>query len=218
MTLPQQDGATTTKLLLVEGNDDLRFFRALSQAIGTADVFVDSYNGKPNLGNDLSDRVRSPGFQAVSSLGIVRDADESSNSAFDSVIGSLRRGGLPTPNAPADPVERDGLRVSVLILPPDEQEGELENVCLSSIVGTPDFQCVESYFDCLSKVEPVISANHIAKARLHSYLSIGPVHTTVEGNITRRRPGLRLGEAADAGVWDWTSPAFERVTSFLKNL
>ena len=73
-------------------------------------------------------------------------------------------------------------------------------------------------FRCLSKVEPAISANHIAKARLHSYLSIGPVHTTVEGNITRRRPALRLGEAAEAGVWDWSSAAFQQVRDFLIGL
>lgn len=218
MTLSQQNGTIATRLLLVEGNDDLRFFRALSRSIGTNDVVVDTYNGKPNLGNDLSDRVRSPVFQAVSSLGIVRDADDSSQAAFDSVIGSLRRVNLPTPDAPAAPVEQDGLRVSVLILPPGAEQGELENVCLSSIEGAPDLQCVESYFDCPSRVEPSISTNHIAKARVHSYLAIGPVRTTQEGNITRRQPALRLGEAAEAGVWDWTSPAFERVANFLQNL
>ena len=218
MTLPQQNGAIATKLLLVEGNDDLRFFKALSQAIGIDDVIVGSYNGKPNLRNDLSDRVRSPGFHAVSSLGIVRDADDSSQAAFDSVIGSLRRVNLPTPDAPAMPIEQDGLRVSILILPPDAEQGELENVCLSSIAGTPDLQCVESYFDCLSKVEPSISANHIAKARLHSYLAIGSVYTTDDGNITRRRPALRLGEAAEAGVWDWSSTAFQQIEDFLRNL
>lgn len=218
MTLSQQNGTITTRLLLVEGNDDLRFFRALSRSIGTDDVVVDTYNGKRNLGNDLSDRVRSPAFQAVSSLGIVRDADDSSQAAFDSVTGSLRRVNLPTPDAPAMQIEQDGLRVSVLILPPGAEQGELENVCLSSIEGAPDLQCVESYFNCLSKIEPSISANQIAKARVHSYLAIGPVHTTDDGSITRRRPALRLGEAAEAGVWDWNSPSFVQLVAFLHNL
>ena len=217
MTLTQHNGLIATKLLLVEGNDDLRFFRALSRSIGTDDIVVDTYNGKSNLGNDLSDRVRSSAFHAVSSLGIVRDADDSSQAAFDSVIGSLRRVNLPTPDAPAMPIEQDGLRVSVLILPPDAEQGELENVCLSSIEGAPDLQCVESYFDCLSKVEPSISANHIAKSRLHSYLAIGPVHTA-DDKVSRRRPALRLGEAAEAGVWDWSSAAFQQIRDFVSNL
>ena len=218
MTLPVQSGGLVTKILLVEGNDDLRFFRAMSEYLAITDVAVSTYNGKSNLGNDLSERVRSPEFRAVSSLGIVRDADESSQSAFDSVIGSLQRAKLPTPNAANFPIERGGLRISVLIVPPDYDSGELENVCLSSIEGTPDMQCVESYFDCLSNIGPLISANHLAKARLHTYLAIGPVRTTDDGKITRRRPALRLGEAAEAGVWDWPGPAFEKVANFLRNM
>ena len=212
------DEPARRKLLLVEGPDDRRFFGAMCEHFGIADIAVSSYNGKPNLGNDLSERVRSPEFQTVSSLGIVRDADESSQSAFDSVTGSLRRANLPTPGGPGIPLVQDGLRVAVLILPPGAEQGELENLCLSSIEGTPDLQCVGSYFDCLSKVEPSISANHIAKARLHSYLAIGPVHTTHEGVITRRRPGLRLGEAAEAGVWDWSAGDFQQVKDFLHSL
>ena len=218
MTQPQPDGSIATKLLLVEGNDDLRFFRAMLGSRGIADVTVSSYNGKANLGNDLSARIRESEFHAVSSLGVVRDADDNSQSAFDSVVGSLQRAKLPTPDAANVPIERNGLRISVLILPPDDDCGELENVCLSSVEGIPDMQCVESYFDCLSNVEPSIAANHMAKARLNSYLAIGPVHTTNDGSITRRRPALRLGEAAEAGVWDWSSPAFERVADFLRDL
>ena len=218
MTLTQQNGTIATKLLLVEGNDDLRFLQAMSRHLGMTDVSVCSYHGKPNLRNDLSDRFRSPGFQTVSSLGIVRDADYSSRSAFDSVISLLRRVNLPTPDAPNMPIERDGLRVSVLILPPDHEHSELENVCLGSIEGILDLECVESYLECLSNVEPSITANHMAKARLHSYLAIGPVHTTDDGRIVRRRPALRIGEAAEAGVWDWTSPAFVQLANFLRNM
>ena len=191
---------------------------AMLGSLGITDVTMSIYNGKANLGNDLSARIRESEFQAVSSLGIVRDADDSSQSAFHSVVGSLQRANLPTPNAPTIPMERDGLRISVLILPPGDDCGELENVCLSSVAGITDMQCVESYFDCLSNVEPSIAANHMAKARLHSYLAIGPVHTTDDDHITRRRPALRLGEAAEAGVWNWSSPAFEKVADFLRNL
>lgn len=218
MKHPEQSGGIATKLLLVEGSDDRRFFRAFSRGLGIADIEVGNFNGKSNLGNDLSARVRSPEFHTVSSLGIVRDADESSQSAFDSVIGSLRRAELPTPDGPIIPIEHDGMRISVLILPPEDEQGELENVCLSSIEGVSDMRCLESYFDCLSIVEPSITANHMSKARLHSYLAIGPVHTSSDGNMTRRRPALRLGEAAEAGVWDWSSPAFDKVAEFLRNL
>ncbi len=192
--------STPMKFLLVEGNDDKRFFEAFMRHLGETAVAVEIYGGKENLGNrlvNLSGRLNS---LAAASVGIVRDADESAQSAFDSVIGSLRRVNLPTPDAPNTPTDRDGLRVSVLILPPDREQGELENVCLRSIESAADLQCVETYFDCLSKVEPLISANHLAKARLHSYLAAGPVYATQGSESVRRRPGLRLGEAAEAGV------------------
>lgn len=188
MTLPAQEPAQR-KLVLVEGNDDLRFFKAMSRHLGINDVLIDAYNGKNNLRNDLSDRVRNPDFQTVSSLGIVRDADNSSQAAFDSVVSSLRRVNLPTPGTPVEPVEQDGLRVSVLIIPPDENTGELENVCLRSIEGSREMECVESYFTCMNDLAPPVAANEIAKARLHSYLSIGPVYTNNDGSIDR--PGRR---------------------------
>ena len=217
MTLPQPNGSTPNRLLLVEGNDDLRFFQEFARYIGTSELEISSYHGKFNLGNDLSNRVRSAGFQAVSSLGIVRDADESSRSAFDSVVGSLQRANLPVPNAPIIPTEHNGLRISVLIVPPGDDEGELEDVCLRSVEGYRDMECVESYINCLQNTGPPIASNRLAKARLHSYLAIGPVHEN-DGNALRMRPALRLGEAAEAGLWDWSSPAFQELAEFLRGL
>ena len=211
-----------TKLLLVEGNDDKRFFEALSRHLGETGITVEIYGGKPNLGNRLVNLVGRLNTLIDPSIGIVRDADESAASAFESVISSLRRAGLPTPDAPAVPIERDGLRISVLILPPEDDTGELENVCLSSIEGTPDLECVESYLTCISNAGPPIADNRLAKAKIHAYLAgcPTPLFFTGEPNEStgRRQPGLRLGEAADRRVWDWSSPAFAPLIGFLRNL
>ena len=130
----QPMAAGSEKLLLVEGTDDRRLFGALAGHLGINGIAIESYNGKPNLGNDLADRVRSPNFRAYSSIGIVRDADDNARSAFDSVIGSLRRANLPTRrSAPVAAATQHGLRVAVLIIPPGEDSGELENLCLRSI-------------------------------------------------------------------------------------
>ena len=194
----------------------------MSEHLAINDIEIDSYNGKPNLRNDLAERVRNPDFQTVTSLGIVRDADENSQSAFESVISSLRRAGLPTPDERATPTEQDGLRISVLILPPEDDTGELENVCLSSIEGTPDLECVESYLTCISNAGTPIADNRLAKAKIHAYLAgcPTPLFFTGEPNEStgRRQPGLRLGEAADRRVWDWSSPAFAPLIGFLRNL
>lgn len=200
-----------SKQLLVEGNDDQRFFNAMCRHFGLGGIEIISYRGKPNLGNKLWDLVKHPDFQLIPSIGIVRDADNNARSAYDSVAGSLRRAGLPIPNAPLIPAERDGLRISILILPPAAARGELEDVCLEAIADSPDLQCVDSYLNCLNQLNPPIAANRTAKARLHAYLAAKPAYIG-------RQPALRLGEAADAGVWNWAAPPFQQITDFLRNL
>ena len=111
------------KLLLVEGAGDRRFFAAFVSALGVEGIEVESYGGKPNLGNHLADLVRSPTFLAYSAIGIVRDADNNASSTFDSVVGSLQRAKLPTPPKPESMTTLDGLRVSVLIVPPNSDSG-----------------------------------------------------------------------------------------------
>lgn len=214
--------STSMKLLLVEGNDDKRFFEALMQYLGETETSVEIYGGKQNLGNRLVNLVGRLSVFTDVSIGIVRDADTSSQSAFDSVVGSLRRANLPAPDEPVTPVEQDGTRVSVLILPPDEDTGELEDVCLRSIEGMPEMQCVESYLACISNAGPPIADNRLAKAKIHAYLASGPLPQFFTGapneSTARRQPGLRLSEASEARVWDWTSPAFAPLIGFLRSL
>lgn len=218
----QPMAAGSQKLLLVEGSDDRRLFGALANHLGIGGIAIESYNGKPNLGNDLADRVRSPNFQSYLSIGIVRDADDDARSAFDSVIGSLRRAHLPTPTAPISPSTQGRLRVAVFITPPDEASGELEDMCLRSIEDTEEHACADAYINCLEMVGPPISANRLAKAKVHAYLAAGPEPGFFAGtpneSTDRRNPGLRVGEAAEARVWNWTSPAFAEVADFLRSL
>ncbi len=218
MTQPKQNVSAAVKLLMVEGPEDKRFFSALCKHLEIDSIKIDSYNGKDNLKKALAEKVKSPGFGAFSSLGIVRDADNSANSAFESVKSSLIRAELPTPSAQAQVAQENGLRVSVLILPPEEETGELENVCLKSIENSSEMKCVESYFTCLGNLDPTIDQNQMAKARLHSYLAPGPIRMTRGSRPSRGQPALRIGEAAEAGVWDWSSPAFDKLADFLRSL
>lgn len=220
--LSQPMAAGLQKLLLVEGSDDRRLFGALANHLGIDGIAIESYNGKPNLGNDLADRVRSPNFRLYSSIGIVRDADDDAQSAFDSVIGSLRRAYLPTPSVPISSVTQRNLRIAVLIIPPSEGRGELEDMCLRSIEDTEEHACVDAYINCLETLGTPISTNRRAKAKVHAYLAAGPEPRFFAGapdeSSGRRNPGLRVGEAAEARVWNWTSPAFTQVAEFLRRL
>ncbi len=183
------------KLLVVEGADDKRLFNALLRHIGVSGIQVFKAGGKDNIRQTLRVITQSPGFSAVSSIGVVRDADANAGSALQSVRDALRAANLPSPDAPLSSVE-DGIKVVVLIAPYDKSSGTIEDVCLESVAGDAAMGCVQDYLNCI-KNSVVEQPNNLSKAEAQAFLA------------SRERPGLRLGEAASAGYWDFEHTAFE---------
>jgi hypothetical protein len=81
----------------------------------------------------------------------------------------------------------------------------LETLCMRSVDKDPVISCLDEYFACAEKALARPSAN-IAKARVHAFLA------------TRRKPAVRLREAANIGYWLWTHDAFEPLRNFLTGL
>lgn len=189
------------KLLVVEGADDARLFNALLRHIGVSGIQVVDAGGKNNIRQTLRVIAQSPGFSAVSSIGVVRDADVNADSAFQSVRDALRAANLPSPDAPLSLAEGD-IRVAVLIAPYGESSGAIEDVCLESVAGDAAMGCVQDYFSCLND-NGVEQPGNMPKAEAQAFLA------------SRERPGLRLGEAASAGYWDFDHIAFEPFKTLL---
>lgn len=183
------------KLLVVEGADDARLFKALMRYIGVSGIQVFKAGGKDNIRQTLKVIKQSRGFSEVSSIGVVRDADANAGSALQSVQDALRAANLPSPDAPLSLVE-DGIKVAVLIVPYDKSSGAIEDVCLESVAGDAAMGCVRDYFSCLND-NGVEQPGNMPKAEAQAFLA------------SRERPGLRLGEAASAGYWDFEHIAFE---------
>jgi hypothetical protein len=192
------------KLLIGEGKEEVDFFTAFLTHLNISNVQVEQYRGKQGLASYLKTLVVRPGYLNVVSLGITRDADNSAQSAFQSVCGSLQRASLPVPSQPGE-VVGDNPQVSVMILPDGQNKGMLEDLCLAAVEADPVLQCVDEYFNCVYTTvgrEP----NNIAKARVHAWLA------------SQIEPDKRLGEAAKAGYWPWDSPGFDRLKQFLQAL
>ena len=137
-----------SKLLLVEGPDDLSFFDALLCHLNRQDIDVRSYSGKDNLRPFLKGLPAFPGFVNVVSLGITRDADDYADRTFGSICDSLSDAGLPVPDAPL--VLASGQpQVIVMVIPPGENAGMLEDLCLAAFQDDPAMPCVNQYFDCV---------------------------------------------------------------------
>ena len=185
------------KLLVVEGTDDARLFKALMRHIGVSGIQVLNVEGKDNIKKMLKVIPSSPGFSKVSSIGVVRDADANADSALQSVQDALRDANLPSPDKPLSLVE-DGIKVVVLIAPYDKLSGSIEDVCLESVAGDAAMGCVQDYLNCIKdSVAESERPNNLRKARLQAFLA------------SRKQPVKRLSEAAEAGYWDFEHAAFE---------
>lgn len=192
------------KLLLVEGIDEVRLFEALAKDIGAEDVQIRDYQGKGNLRRFLGVLPQIPGYSELESIGVTRDADENGDKAAESVRDALGAAGFPVPNSPLESANNGRIEVCYLIIPHGET-GALEDVCLASVAEDPAMVCVEGYFDCIERSAlDGPKEKWMSKAKVHAFLS------------SREDPALRLGEAAESGVWAFDAPAFDPLKSVLR--
>lgn len=122
--MPDPQQIESRRQLLVEGRDPFNFFRAMLDHLGGLELQIQDYGGISDLRAFLRGYVNGPGFRDVQSIGIVRDAESSAESAFASVRSSVENAGLTVPEKPLH--RSDGSpSVTVLILPDSKHPGML---------------------------------------------------------------------------------------------
>ena len=190
--------------ILVEGNDQRNFFEAFINHLSLTNIQIQNFGGVNQLRDFLEGLVDATGFQAVQSVGIVRDAETSAQAAFQSVRSSLENAGLPVPNQPE---ERAGgsPAVTVLILPGDNRPGMLETLLNETFANTPEEACINAFFECVEDASGV-SIQRPHKARAQAYLA------------TKPEPHLSVGVAAKRDYWDLDHDVFDQVRQFLRDL
>jgi hypothetical protein len=196
---------TKPRVLIGEGRDEVAFFEAFLTHLGVQDVQVEEFGGKPNLSRYLREFGLRPGHENVVALGITRDSDGPVASAFQSIGGFLTNCSLPVPVGPGK-VQAGTPRVGVFILPDNQREGMLEDLCMDAVQADGAVPCVADFFQCVARqTQPQRQPSPMAKARVHAWLASQLV------------PDLRLGEAAKKGYWPWSSTAFDALRQFLRN-
>lgn len=193
-----------SKILLVEGNDPRNFFEAFVRHLSIDNIQIQNFGGITQLRDFLEGLVGATGFRVVESIGIIRDAETSAESAFQSVQSSLKNAALPVPNMPERRTDTSPA-VTVLILPGNNQQGMLETLLCESFAGTPENDCIDAFFACVDAL-PNASIKRPEKARARAYLT------------TKSDPHLSVGVAAKRNYWDLDHPIFDRVRDFLKTL
>ena len=189
--------------LLVEGNDERNFFEVFIEHLGLANFQIQVLDGKDGLRDSLVTLAGLTGFGNVKKIGIVRDADDSPDAAFQSVRTSLRNAEFPAPDRPEESAGEIPA-VSVLILPGDGDVGMLETLLCRTFAGTAVDRCIDGFFRCAEKSGSPIHRPH--KARARAYLA------------TTRDPHLSVGVATKRRHWEPDHEAFAGVRRFLTSL
>ena len=195
------------KHVIVEGQDEIRVFGSMLKYLNIPDMQVHEIGGYSKLRQFLKTFRALPEFALVRSLAIVVDADSNSINRARGIRDALSAVAMPIPSAPLVVASDDNLKVIYLIVPHGHETGMIEDVCLGSVSADPAMECIEDYFECVRRRGlPGPRDVRISKARVHAFLA------------SRERPELRLGEAAEVGVWPFDTDAFQPLKDLLRML
>ena len=204
-------------LLFVEGLDDARFFASFLSYLKKEFVQVAAVGGKGEFRKALKSVELARNADKLRSIGVIRDSNDRPQDALKSLESAVEAAGLPKPIKVRTPPDPEQISVYVALVPGPETPGCLETM-LFGVVSAPERECIDTYLECMSALCEV---HEIDKARLFAYLAVGSIPDipkTGNGMPRRSRTGLRLGEAAEKGIWPWESPILGRVKALLEAL
>ncbi|MBF0344004.1 MAG: hypothetical protein HQL06_07220 [Nitrospirae bacterium] len=203
------DAIKSERILAVEGKDEKNFFEALLKYLNIEGCEIRDVGGKYKFKKNLKGLTKTTGFKRLRYIAIIRDADESADSAFQSIVNILKELKLPTPakmNQFTTASPTDGMpAVGIYIMPGNSETGMLEDLCLKTVYDNPALKCVERFIDCCSTTlseQPKI----VAKAKAQAFLSAMP-------DIVKS-----VGEGAAKGYWNFESDVLTDLKDFLQNL
>ncbi len=197
-----------TRLIVTEGGDGAHLFRRLVDDLGLSRFQIVSAEGKDHFKPTLSVINTLSEFAAqIKAVGVVGDADDDPDKAFQEICDALREAGLSPPTSP-DLLGAGFPKVRVLIVPTADERGTLETLCLEAVGADPRMRCVEDFVACVEAKGSAIPDNRRGKAKAHAFLASCPDPVAgVGAGFTKRRDYWNLGDP----VWD-------RAKEFLKSL
>lgn len=200
---------TKKRQLLVEGSDAKSFFYPFIEKIeGYIDIEIQDFGSVNKLTDYLKAFVIDPGFRElpVESVGIIRDAeDKCADDAFKSVCMSLQKNNLPMPKG-LSVMTPEIPHTGIYILPDCHNLGMLETLILQAVNDDPVLDCIDSYLECLGKIEGN-KPNNIFKRKFLSYLA-------AKGKKVKPLTGY----AAKAGLLNFESPVYNDLKKFIYSI
>jgi len=198
------------KLLLVEGKDEINFFKALCSYLSINDLQIIETGGKEKLKSELPVVLLMRNFENVESIAVIQDADNSLASAVESLKYLLNKHNLPVPNGHTEFKTTSGMKCGIFIMPGNRDSGMLENLVLDTVDDHPVKVESDKYIASLRAIltddeKPKFPKNE-HKARLHAYLAGMEKHVS------------SLGLATQKGYFNLDSEHLDEIKTFLQSI
>jgi len=204
---------TKRNVLVVEGEDERRFFDGLFRHIAITEVQIEVVGGKNQFKDQLPALLNMPGFYMpdgaplVGCVAIVRDRDK--DDAFVSIANIVRKAGLTPPLSPGRFSDEEP-RVGIFIMPGDTIEGTmLEDLCLKTVENSGAMDCVEKFAACISALPD--PPKNMSKAKVQVFKA----HVFL---ATQSQTVDSMGLGAQKGYWDLDSPCLGELKGFLNQM
>ncbi len=189
-----------SKIMAVEGKDEKIFFTCLLNYMRQEDFEVLEVGGIVKFKDKLPALVRRSGFAKVKKLAIVRDAEDNSESAFESIKNILIKEKIIPPEKPGQ-FTSGNPKVGIFIMPGDAKQGMLEDLCIRTVKDNPAIKCADAFIECARKLDNPPS--NIAKAKAQAFLAAMP-------DIV-----YSVGLGAQKHYWDFNSDELKNLKNFL---
>ena len=153
--MPVDPKIKQSKLLIVEGNDEIRVFKSLSKYLNIQDLEVRHYGGNSKLRQFLKTFSSLSEFGLFRSLAVVADANSNRAGREQQIRDALLDANLPVPSKPLESVSNGDLKVAYLVVPHDVEGAMIEDVCLDSVKADSAIECPDQYFECISQAADI---------------------------------------------------------------
>jgi hypothetical protein len=187
-------------VILIEGKTDKIFFEELIKFIGReSDIQVVDMKGKDRL----KSLIKFPDFSLVKILVVVQDADNDPKRAFQSIRDTLKNSGFSIPSKPYE-VSDGSLKTAIIILPDENEKGDLESLIVEHLKNRLEFRCVDGFVNCVKNFN--FDLKKLSKTKLYAYISI------------TSEPDANFDTFIKKKIIDFTNERFKKLIDFIKSL
>lgn len=190
-------------LIYYLGNDKLAHDPRFSN-----DIQVFDFGGNTDLCSFLLNLKNMDGFDRVSSLAIIRDAEKDYDKACREVRSAFKHCDFISPQQCGTwETDISGIKIGFILFPLNNGAGTLEDLCLSILSEENSKDILSSIKTFLSEMEASYGRVYHRKHKnvLHTYLSASDKYVT-----------MPIGIASKSGAFDWASKELEPLLRFIK--